>query len=217
MRFGDDLTEIRSCPHCSRANPVIRHLWTSDPLHRADGGLPCRWATYACTSCGHALLAKGEPVTDPRRASVNPYIFEIIPASRVAPEELPDVAKSFLQQAYDTLHAPDAAGVMAASAIDAMLKSVGYRTGTLYIRIDKAVEDHVLTSGMGEWAHRVRLEANNVRHADAEQPHLTAEQARQCVEFADALAQFLFVLTARVNEGIANAEQPADQRSVDIS
>jgi hypothetical protein len=57
------------------------------------------------------------------------------------------MARKFLQQAYETLHAPDAAAVMAASAVDAMLKDLGYSEGSLYARIDKAAEDGVLTKG----------------------------------------------------------------------
>src|ERR1700736_2603886 len=44
------------------------------------------------------------------------------------------------KQAYETLHAPDAAAVMAGSAVDGMLKALGYTEGSLYSRIDKAVE-----------------------------------------------------------------------------
>lgn len=41
-------------------------------------------------------------------------------------------------------------------------------------------------------------------------PHVTAEEAKQSVEFAEALANFLFVLTARIQRGIqaATANQP---------
>ena len=83
----------------------------------------------------------------------------------MAHEDLPDPARTFLQQAFETLHAPDAATVMAASAVDAMLKDKGYKTGTLYTRIDQAVKENVLTQGMATWAHAVRLEANGVRHS----------------------------------------------------
>lgn len=111
----------------------------------------------------------------------------------------------YLQQAYETLHAPDAATVMAASAVDAMLKAKGYSDGSLYSRIDKAVAEHVLTADMGDWAHAVRLDANAVRHADDADPHASAAEAVQTVEFAEALGQFLFVLTARIQQGIAAA------------
>ena len=208
MRLGEQL-RIGACPHCGRANPVIRHVHSTDgALRRGDGQTGSRWAMYACTSCANALLAQGEALIDPRRDVSNPEIIAIIPSPRVAPAELPETARNFLQQTYDTLHAPDAAGLMAASAVDAMLKEIGYSEGSLYSRIDKAVEDHVLTSGIGDWAHHVRLEANNVRHADQARPHLSADEARQCVEFADAMAQFLFVLAGKVSSGIAEAQAP---------
>jgi hypothetical protein len=130
----------------------------------------------------------------------------LFPVARSVDEDIPTVARTFLQQAYDTLHAPDAAGVMAASAVDAMLKELGYREGNLYDRIDKAVEDGILTKGMAQWAHSVRLEANRVRHADLSNPHLSPAEAKQSVEFAEALGTFLFVFTKRVERGIANAE-----------
>jgi hypothetical protein len=58
---------------------------------------------------------------------------------------------------------------------------------------------------MGKWAHQVRLEANDVRHADPANPHLTADQAKQAVEFAAALGEFLLVLSARVTRGLKAA------------
>jgi hypothetical protein len=150
---------------------------------------------------------KGAPVD--RNDAVNPEIIDVSPKAKQAHEDLPERARGFLQQAYDTLHAPDAAGVMAASAVDAMLKELGYNDGSLYARIDQAVADHRLTADMGEWAHNVRLGANRPRHADEENPNLTAEEASQSVEFAEALGQFLFVLAARIQRGIEASQQNA--------
>lgn len=131
----------------------------------------------------------------------------IFPEPRSAHEDIPSVARTFLQQAFETLHAPDAAAVMAGSAVDAMLKSKGYANGSLYDRIDKALADNVLTQGMADWAHSVRLGSNRPRHADADRPHVSPDEAKQSVEFAEALGSFLFVLTARVDRGIEAAKQ----------
>ena len=111
-------------------------------------------------------------------------------------------ARNFLQQAYETLHAPDAAAVMAGSAIDAMLKHHNYTTGSLYDRIDKALADNLLTKGMADWAHEVRLGSNRPRHADKDKPSVSLAEAAQSVEFAEALGNFLFVLTARIDRGL---------------
>ncbi|HEY5964852.1 MAG TPA: DUF4145 domain-containing protein [Xanthobacteraceae bacterium] len=149
------------------------------------------------------MLAKGKD----NDRSANPEVAQVIPEQKVAHEDIPQPGRTFLQQAFETLHAPDAAAVMAGSAVDAMLKQLGYREGSLYTRIDQAVTDHKLTQGMGDWAHEVRLGSNRPRHADADKPHVTAAEAKQSVEFAEALGYFLFVLTTRIERGTAEAKQ----------
>jgi len=138
----------------------------------------------------------GEPVS-------NPEIDEYFPKPRTADPALPPAAKEFLQQAYNTLHAPDAAAVMAGAAVDAMLKKLGLEEGSLYSRIDRALELHLLTEGMAEWAHSVRLGSNRPRHADKDSPHVSPAEARQSVDFAEALGQFLFALTAKIETGVS--------------
>jgi Domain of unknown function (DUF4145) len=134
--------------------------------------------------------------------------LEFFPAAKAAHEDLPQTARIFLQQAYETLHAPDAAAVMAGSAVDAMLKERGYETDTLYQRIDKALADNLLTKGMADWAHEVRLGSNRPRHADKDKPNVSPAEAAQSVEFAEALGNFLFVLTARIDRGLKAAAKP---------
>jgi hypothetical protein len=134
-------------------------------------------------------------------------VVNLWPEAKTAHEDLPEPARAFLQQAFETLHAPDAAAVMAGSAVDAMLKAKGLTDGSLYTRIDQALANNLLTGGMAEWAHSVRLGSNRPRHADAERPHVSREEAKQSVDFAEALGNFLFVLTARIDRGIAAAGQ----------
>lgn len=210
MQIGNQLAGIARCPHCGTANPTLERVWRSDaPIPRATPGPINMWAAYRCTSCGDVTMAKGRDNDNAHKAD----IIEIFPAPRAAHEDLPPVAKKFLQQALEALHAPDAAAVMAGSAVDAMLKELNYKDGSVYSRIDKAVEDNVLTAAMGEWAHSVRLGSNRPRHADANNPHVSPTEAKQSVEFAEALGQFLFVLTARINRGIESAKQVEDSNN----
>ena len=97
---------------------------------------------------------------------------------------------------------------MAGGAVDAMLKHFGLVKGSVYDRIDEAVERHILTASMGKWAHEVRLGSNRPRHADKDNPRTTQKQARQSVEFAEMLGHFLFVLSSRVEKGIADTRTP---------
>lgn len=160
------------------------------------------WATFSCSRCGGVVLAAGYPGS----RDFNPsYPADVWPTPASAHEDLPDRARKYLEQAYETLSAPDAAAVMAGSAVDAMLKALGYENGSVYKRIDEALTDNKITDGMAQWAHSVRLGANRPRHADAESPHVSAAEAKQSVDFAEALGNFLFVLTARIKRGIEAA------------
>jgi hypothetical protein len=123
------------------------------------------------------------------------------PAPQAVADELPQRAKDYLSQAVASIHAPVGAVITAASAVDAMLKTKGYKDGNLYSRIDKAAEDHLITNEMAAWAHEIRLDANDQRHADNDAPLPTSEDALKVIEFARALGQFLFVLPARVERG----------------
>jgi hypothetical protein len=91
--------------------------------------------------------------------------------------------------------------MLTASAVDAMLKDKNYKDGSLSSRIKAAAADHLITPEMAEWAHEVRLEANDQRHADELAVLPSEVDARRVLEFAQALAQFIYVLPARVEAG----------------
>lgn len=203
MKMGQQLTDVKRCPHCSISSPLFLRVWatqTNEGTPRTDGHERKAWAAYSCRTCGGVVTAVGY---GPQIGNEARYLY---PEPKQAHEDVPVIARTFLQQAYETIHAPDAAAVMAGSAVDAMLKERGYTEGSLYTRIDQALTNNLLTQGMADWAHEVRLGSNRPRHADAERPHVTGDEARQSVEFAEALGNFLFVLTAKIDRGIQAAK-----------
>ena len=137
----------------------------------------------------------------------------MFPDAKAVEEELPETARKYLEQAHRTLgDAPDAAAMVASSGVDAMLKDKGFddRKKSLHARIDQAVASGLLTKAMGEWAHKVRLDSNDPRHADDNNPHVSPEKARVVVEFVEALGYFLYVLPSRVAKGISDADRADD-------
>ena len=95
--------------------------------------------------------------------------------------------------------------MLAASAVEAMLRLKGYKNGSLYGSIEQAVKDHLITPDMERWAHEVRLDINDQRHADGYVPLPTVEDAKQCIELARVYAQLMFDLPAKVQNGIKDA------------
>ncbi len=190
--------DIERCPHCSVARPMIHLVWGPFETAAHNGSNRRWWSVYRCQSCGSLILAgssigNGQPVT------------EMYPRPSEVDSNIPETAREYLRQALESLHAPAGAMMLAASAVDAMLKAKGYKEGSLYTRIDKAASDHLITADMASWAHEVRLDANEQRHADENALLPSAPDAKRVCDFARALAEFLFVLPARVNRGRAKS------------
>jgi hypothetical protein len=211
MKDGDVVSDFQNvgsllldrCPHCGRSYPSLlkKHQLTTEDhssnYHRY-------WGIFVCTTCGGPVIA-GTIATKPSGRAIG--LLSVFPRQEDLPDDIPETPRRYLDQAINAIHAPDAAVMVAASSVDAMLKEKGLTRGSLYERIDKAVTDHLLTEDMGRWAHQVRLDANEPRHADAQSPHHTVESAKQAIQFAQSLAEILFVLPARVTKGIRKTEE----------
>jgi hypothetical protein len=162
-------------------------------LTAADTNKPLHWKVYACSRCACPTLACA--------ASLGGDVLLVVPQPKEINTAIPDRARKFLIQAVESVHAPSGAVMLAASSVDAMLKAKGYKKGRLYDRIEEAATNHLITAEMAEWAHEVRLDANDERHADEAAPFPKKEDAQRCIAFAKALAEFMFVLPARVARG----------------
>jgi hypothetical protein len=182
------------CPHCNIARPSLQRVWGPVKTKDFSGQNQRCWSTYRCQSCGGVALAWSA-------IDENQTVIETWPSSRSVEEAVPERAKEFLEQAIASLHAPAGAVMLTASAVDSMLKDKGYKDGSLYSRIDAAAKAHLITSEMAAWAHEIRLDANDQRHADENAPLPNSADAERVIEFASALAQFLFVLPDRVKTG----------------
>ncbi|TPJ77173.1 DUF4145 domain-containing protein [Mesorhizobium sp. B2-6-2] len=210
--FDRQLRDVDRCPQCNVAKPSLSLVWACDPIPTETKSIHQRWGIFQCSNCQRMIMAEGIPLplNGGNARKEHNFVKRLYPDVKAVDKSLPEDAQRYLKQAIDTLFAPDASTVMAASAVDAMLRAKGFRDGSLYGRIDKAVQEHVLTEGMGRWAHKVRLGANAVRHADDATLPPTADEAAQVVQFASALGDFLFVFTARVEQGVSEAESQSE-------
>ena len=196
--------KLDRCPHCGIAHPFLASE-ASIVTRDYEGDHERAWIFYKCSNCGGVVTATAEHGDAPVR--------EMFPEPPSLPETIPDKARKFLGQAMDSLHAPAGAVMLAASSVDAMLKEKGFDEGSLYARINQAKDENLITEGMATWAHEIRLDANDQRHADVDAPLPTPDSATKCIEFAKALAQFLFVLPSMVQRGLEQAQQgtPSEQ------
>lgn len=183
---------ISRCPHCGVANPTLQRNHHLD-THAHDGSNRRFWSVYVCGTCGGLVTASATS----NGGDVQAYY----PANEAIDLDLPERPRALLHQAVESVHAPAGAVMLAASSVDAMLKIKGYVEGSLYARIEKAVADNLMTKEMAAWAHAIRLDANDQRHADMAAVLPSEADAKRCIDFAKALGEFLFVLPSRIQRG----------------
>ncbi|ULX55719.1 hypothetical protein A9P79_17815 [Cupriavidus taiwanensis] len=138
------------------------------------------------------------------------HVDAMWPDPKTYSQDIPSKARNALRDARDTLFTPSLSIVGSARAIDFMLKHRGYKDGSLFQRIKQAADDHVITADMKEWADEVRKESNIERHADEDEPEATMDDAQRVLKFAEALAEILFELPARVLRGRGKAPAATD-------
>ena len=140
ITLSDNLTLDR-CPHCKVDNPNLKrihHLTTKNH----QGVDQKTWSIYVCARCGRLVSAAA--------LQLNSEVSEYYPRLDQIDDNIPSPARDYLQQANDTIHAPAGSILLSASSVDSMLKLKGYKEGNLFSRINKAVEDHVITEGMSK-------------------------------------------------------------------
>lgn len=199
MAVQGNILELERCVHCGVDKPSLHPITNIITTKAHNNKNERTWRVYGCIRCGGAILTgslKG-----------NSNIYEMYPEQINIDEEIPDRAKEYLEQALNSISSPAGAVMLAASSIDSMLKAKNLKSGSLYSRIKSAVDTNLITEEMATWAHDVRLDANDQRHADDEAPLPNYDDAKRVIEFAQALATFLFVLPARVQRGIKSAKE----------
>src|SRR2546421_389156 len=132
------MLELGRCPHCNVDNPSLHRQWASETTTYI-GERRRFWAVYTCTRCGGLVLAASDRGHDQD-------VSEVYPSMTDVEESIPSTARAYLTQALNSLHAPAGAVMLSASSVDAMLKAKNYSDGSLYARIEKAVEDNLITS-----------------------------------------------------------------------
>ncbi len=181
------------CPHCNVDKPMLVNIHQAQ-TQDYTGYVTRGWTFHKCNRCGGVVTAGVR--------TNNCLSEEIYPSAMDVDQAIPEVPREYLNQAVNSLSSPSGAVMLAASAVDAMLKSKELKKGSLYARIDTAAKEHLITNEMALWAHKVRLDANDQRHADEEASLPSVDDAKRSVDFALALAQFMFVLPAMVQIGI---------------
>jgi len=89
----------------------------------------------------------------------------------------------------------DACALMCRRSIEALCKALGATNGSLQIKLDALFKQQVIDPRLIEWAHGIRVVGNEAAH-DTEL-ELSKEDARDALDFTEALLMYVFALNNR--------------------
>lgn len=112
-----------------------------------------------------------------------------------APDHVPPNVATFYEQGLENIKEKrwDAAGAMFRKSLDVATKRLAprHRNLTLFNRINKLVEDNLVTPAIGDWSHEIRLDGNEAVHD--EEPE-TEQDARATHKFVEAVLTYVYTL-----------------------
>ena len=198
----EDQLALDKCPNCNVDKPSLN--LEADQFNTAnwEGKDKRVWGIYACKRCGGVVSAYAH--------AEDWDIVDYFPKTDEVHTCIPETARHYLQEAIDTKHSPSASIMAASSSVDSMLVEKGFDQKNLFDKIKAAQEANLITKGMKQWAHQVRLNANDERHPKGKTDFPSSDDAQSTIEFTLALAEFLFVLPYKVEEGLKAKDGPEE-------
>jgi hypothetical protein len=143
-------------------------------------------------------------------------------ASRLPADGIPDPARRAYEQALRCYSAAsyEACALMCRRCLEALCKSFSVAGNSLNRKVDALCTAGIIDKRLAQWAHGVRAIGNEAAHdTDAE---LSKDDARDAIDFTEALLMYVFALNARFAEfqqrrsaarapSAGHSAQPTDQ------
>jgi hypothetical protein len=210
---------VHDCPHCG-----VKHVAFSISFSslRPEGSYQFN-AFGWCPGCAGpiaAIIDSSRTGQDPQAVQGNlteanspVRVVSFFPCREISrsPDHVPvAAARAFVEGAESLKDGRYTAAVaMFRRTIDVATKQLSeeVRAWGLEKRIDKFAKEGLLTKGLQEWAHKIRLEGNEAMH-ELEEP--TKEQAVELQLFTELMLTYLYTLPAKVKaNNPEQAETPA--------
>ncbi|MCH9845237.1 MAG: DUF4145 domain-containing protein [Alphaproteobacteria bacterium] len=196
-------TPLPACPHCKVKVPYMKKL--SSEFHKnipkyeffgqfGPGITDFLWYFYKCNVCNECVMIYATNITNDNHF----YVLLSHPSSNNKIIEHEAIPKHIRLALKDSSESPAPSSiVMTTSAIDAMLMDKGDYNDRLsfHDKIEQALQDNLIPEDIAIWAHKIRINSNDVRHPTNAKTDTrpTDEEAKQAFNFATILAEIFYI------------------------
>ena len=133
--------------------------------------------------------------------------------SRWLSHEIPEITRNSLEEARLCFqaHAYNACTVMAGRALEGVCRHFGAEKTNLGPGIKALREQGIIDARLGKWAEELQKARNLSAHASGEK--VTKDDARDLLDFLEAICEYVFVLSAKFEQYMARRTKAAGTAS----
>ena len=186
---------------CSYCEAKVEAEIVASIQERDDGEPPCRVSLLRCPSCKRALLAV-EDCIGFRNIEDDEGVWD--DAVRLWPKpknnlywQLPNLVRISIEEAEKCYNAKAyyACAVMCGRTLESICSEHTTKKQLLAGGLKELLDKHIIDARIYEWGDALRKHRNIGAHATEEK--ITREDAKDLLEFANAICDYIFILTSK--------------------
>jgi len=189
---------IIDCPNCeSKVDGILK----GEVVENAPDDFPHKCVLVQCPVCGWGLLGISE--FDPSEYDNEQWsnLYRVWPKQEShVDREIPDIARNSLVEAKLCFKAKafSACAVMCGRAIEGICVHYQTKNKSLAKGLEELREKRLIDDKLFEWGEALRMHRNIGAHATATK--ISKDDARDLLDFTQAICEYIFVLTEKFNK-----------------
>ncbi len=199
---------IIECPYCEAkvdGKVIGEHVTFSD-----NDPYPFKAVLLECPSCKESLLGCQELI------QIGFDQEEWVTGNRLWPQPknsnrwlLPDIVGDSLEEAEKCYNAGaySACAVMCGRSLEGLCQHFETKSKTIAGGIKELLEKKIIDDRLFQWSEALRHQRNLGAHASGEK--ITKEDARDILDFANAINEYVFVLSKKFDDFVKRQEKKA--------
>jgi hypothetical protein len=200
-------TNFIHCPHCEAQ--VQAEVLAERESPAWEDMEPTKYVFLACTHCGTSMVgfSEWEPARDERGSGWGKLLRQWPEVNQQIHRNIPAIVRRSLEEAERcrSAKAYTACAVMVGRAIEGMCKD---KVGAKYLGdgLKKLKAQGFIEEKLFQWGEALRTERNIGAHAGTEL--VSWQNARDALDFAHAMAEYVYVLDEKYKEWVARRTAP---------
>jgi len=202
---------VVECSYCeARVDAKVVASYTEPP--ERESGIRLKASLLMCPRCENALLATQTDYVEDSSSEWDEPIRVWPNPDREFSWRIPDIVRGSLEEANKCFKAGaySACAVMCGRALEGICRHFKTKSNYLGGGLKELLDQGIIDGRLFSWSEALHKSRNRGAHASSEK--VSKADARDLVEFANAICEYVFVLTEKFNEFVRRQKRDGPRK-----